>query len=154
MREYELCTGDIVLTRKGASIGNCRQVPSGIQLGVIDSDTIRVRLNPKAISVEFAVTLMHEGYMESAILKGQKGAVLPGLNTGTIANLFIALPPFDEQGTIVHFIAEQSGRFDALTAEAQRGIELLQERRTALISAAVTGKIDVRGFAPQNLEVA
>jgi type I restriction enzyme S subunit len=37
--------------------------------------------------------------------------------------------------------------FDALTAEAERAIELLQERRTALISAAVTGKIDVRGLA-------
>lgn len=38
-------------------------------------------------------------------------------------------------------------QLDALTAEAQRAIELLQERRTALISAAVTGKIDVRGLA-------
>jgi type I restriction enzyme, S subunit len=39
------------------------------------------------------------------------------------------------------------GQLDALTAEAERGIELLQERRIALISAAVTGKIDVRGLA-------
>ena len=39
------------------------------------------------------------------------------------------------------------GKFDTLTAEAQRAIDLLQERRTALISAAVTGQIDVRGLA-------
>jgi type I restriction enzyme S subunit len=38
-------------------------------------------------------------------------------------------------------------QFDDLTAEAERAIDLLQERRTALISAAVTGKIDVRGLA-------
>ena len=38
-------------------------------------------------------------------------------------------------------------QFDTLTAEAQRAIDLLQERRTALISAAVTGQIDVRGLA-------
>ena len=38
-------------------------------------------------------------------------------------------------------------KFDTLTAEAQRAIDLLQERRTALISAAVTGQIDVRGAA-------
>jgi type I restriction enzyme S subunit len=40
-------------------------------------------------------------------------------------------------------------KFDSLVAEAERAIELLQERRTALISAAVTGKIDVRDFAYQ-----
>jgi type I restriction enzyme S subunit len=38
-----------------------------------------------------------------------------------------------------------SAKFDTLTTEAQRAIDLLQERRTALISAAVTGQIDVRG---------
>ena len=40
-----------------------------------------------------------------------------------------------------------TAKLDALTAEAERGIELLQERRTALISAAVTGQIDVRELA-------
>jgi len=40
-------------------------------------------------------------------------------------------------------------KFDALSEESERAIELLQERRTALISAAVTGKIDVRDFACQ-----
>ena len=44
------------------------------------------------------------------------------------------------------FVARRLAKFDALTAEAQRAIDLLQERRTALISAAVTGKIDVRGL--------
>ena len=44
------------------------------------------------------------------------------------------------------FLSRETGEFDALTAEAQRAIDLLQERRTALISAAVTGQIDVRDF--------
>jgi len=48
---------------------------------------------------------------------------------------------------IVCRITELVNEFDALTAEAQRAIDLLQERRTALISAAVTGQIDVRGAA-------
>jgi type I restriction enzyme, S subunit len=43
-------------------------------------------------------------------------------------------------------------KFDALSEEAERAIKLLQERRTALISAAVTGKIDVRKFACQETE--
>jgi type I restriction enzyme S subunit len=144
LREYELQPGDLVLTRKGASIGNCRVVPADIQRGVIDSDTIRVRLDSEVIAIGFAVILMHEGYMESAILQRQKGSVLPGLNTDTIANLPIAIPPPGEQRSILAFLTEQMARFDTLTAEAQRAIDLLQERRTALISAAVTGQIDVR----------
>ena len=59
----------------------------------------------------------------------------------------IAVPPIDEQLAIEYAIHGEIEKLDALSAEAERGIELLQERRTALISAAVTGKIDVRGIA-------
>ena len=45
---------------------------------------------------------------------------------------------------IAEFLDTELAKFDTLTAEAQRAIDLLQERRTALISAAVTGQIDVR----------
>jgi type I restriction enzyme S subunit len=61
--------------------------------------------------------------------------------------IVIALPPALEQGSIMDAVRSQTDRFDALTAEAEQAIALLQERRTALISAAVTGKIDVRGCA-------
>ena len=56
----------------------------------------------------------------------------------------IALPPLNEQTAITEFLETEIATFDTLTAEAQRTIDLLQERRTALISAAVTGQIDVR----------
>lgn len=61
----------------------------------------------------------------------------------------LALPPVEEQHSIVSYISEQVQRIDELTAEATHAIDLLQERRTALISAAVTGKIDVRGLAAE-----
>ena len=53
-------------------------------------------------------------------------------------------PPVDEQVAISVFLDTEAAKFDTLTAEANRAIELLQERRSALISAAVAGKIDVR----------
>lgn len=53
-------------------------------------------------------------------------------------------PPILEQSAIASFLETECVRFDTLTVEAQRAIDLLQERRTALISAAVTGQIDVR----------
>ncbi len=73
----------------------------------------------------------------------------PHLNCGEVKFVDIPVPPLDEQTEIVEYISETEGQFDALTAEAQRAIGLLQERRTALISAAVTGKIDVRGLAAE-----
>ena len=66
------------------------------------------------------------------------------LNTDTVGSIRIAIPPADELHQILKFIDDESSRFDTLTAEAQRAIDLLQERRTALISAAVSGQIDVR----------
>ena len=53
-------------------------------------------------------------------------------------------PPSAEQAEIATFLEIEIGKFDTLTTEAQRAIDLLQERRTALISASVTGQIDVR----------
>ena len=55
-----------------------------------------------------------------------------------------AFPPLTEQTLIAAFLDQELAKIDTLTTEAQRAIDLLQERRTALISAAVTGQIDVR----------
>ena len=70
----------------------------------------------------------------------------PHLNCGEVKFVNIPLPPLDEQSAIVAFIDEQTAKFDALTAEALHAIDLLKEHRAALISAAVTGKIDVQGL--------
>ena len=69
------------------------------------------------------------------------------IDQGTIRDLMIPLPPLGEQREIVARTSVQVGKLDLLTEEAKRAIDLLQERRTALISAAVTGQIDVRGLA-------
>ena len=71
------------------------------------------------------------------------GAV-PSINEGQISSQRIALPRMEEQAAIIEYLNAETAKFDTLTAEAERAIDLLQERRTALISAAVTGQIDVR----------
>ena len=71
-------------------------------------------------------------------------AAVPGIDRNDIHVLPIGVPPRHEQTAIVELLETQTAKFDTLTAEAQRTIDLLQERRTALISAAVTGQIDVR----------
>ena len=59
-------------------------------------------------------------------------------------SLPLCIPPQDEQSQIAECLDAKTHLFLNLIREAERAIELLQERRTALISAAVTGKIDVR----------
>ena len=63
-----------------------------------------------------------------------------------IGDHFLMLPPLIEQTKIVDFTNGELLRFSRLVKEAELGVALLQERRSALISAAVTGKIDVRDW--------
>jgi type I restriction enzyme S subunit len=66
------------------------------------------------------------------------------MNQEKTKQLVVAVPPLDEQVAVATFLDEKKMKFDAIESQAVNQIALLQERRTALISAAVTGKIDVR----------
>ncbi len=72
----------------------------------------------------------------------------PNISQHLIRNSPIVRPPLREQASIAEFLEKASRRFDELAATAQRAIQLLAERRSALISAAVTGQIDVRELEP------
>jgi type I restriction enzyme S subunit len=76
--------------------------------------------------------------------RSKQSTNLASISSTNLMELPVVLPPDDEQVAILDHIRGQTSRFDALTVEAHRAIDLLQERRTALISAAVTGQIDVR----------
>lgn len=70
---------------------------------------------------------------------------LAATNKWILGNLPIVCPPLDEQRLIVALLDEQTSKIDTLIAETELFIELARERRSALITAAVTGQIDVRG---------
>lgn len=101
----------------------------------IASQTCSEYLHSLFTSVEFRKN--GEGHMYGA--GGQKR-----VPDDFVRNFEIAFPPIKEQLSITAFLDTETAKFDVLTAEANRAINLLQERRSALISAAVTGKIDVR----------
>lgn len=78
----------------------------------------------------------------------KQGATVESIEHTYLAETVIPLPPISEQSNIASFLDREIAKLDTLTNEAKTAITLLQERRTALISAAVTGKIDVRTFHP------
>ena len=76
---------------------------------------------------------------------------LPSMTQEDLLNLGFVIPPIDEQKEICQHLSNKLEVFSSLVNKAEQAIQLMQERRTALISAAVTGKIDVRGWlAPDN----
>ena len=103
------------------------------------------RIEPRYFAVLFNARPLRT-QIEQAI----SGAVglANNLPQSSIKNFSITLPPKDEQTRIVSFLDNETKKLDTLTTEAQRAIDLLKERRSALISAAVTGKIDVRALTP------
>ena len=86
-----------------------------------------------------------QGYNAQLLFAWAKqGATVESIEHNYLAQTVIPMPDVPEQVAIIEFLKAELSKFDNLTAEAQRAIDLLQERRTALISAAVTGQIDVR----------
>lgn len=77
----------------------------------------------------------------------KQGATVESIEQTYLADSVVPMPGLLEQAEIVEYVGVELAKFDTLTTEAQRAIDLLQERRTALISAAVTGQIDVRHLA-------
>lgn len=75
------------------------------------------------------------------------GSKMPRVGWDFMADLQLAIPPLEEQIAIADWLESTTAQFDTLTTTAEPAIALLQERRAALISAAVTGKIDVRDWA-------
>lgn len=89
--------------------------------------------------------------LRAQIISLATGGGQPNISQDVIKNLFMAAPCTNEQTAIANYLDVEISKLDTLQTEANNVIALLKERRTALISAAVTGKIDVRGWtAPQN----
>lgn len=143
LSRYELKPGDIMLTRKG-TLGKCASFPSGAVRGIADSDTIRIRLNHSLFSHWMLEnTLQYASYVSEQIALEKRGAILAGLNTSIIDNLLIAVPPMNEQQKIAAFGTKMLEKNSSLRESLISSIDRLKEYRAALITAAVTGQINV-----------
>ena len=91
-------------------------------------------------------SLLSNWFTSFVILESDRVA-MPKINREKLAEVFLPIPPENEQVELAVWLENKTAIVDALLEKAKSGIELLQERRTALISAAVTGKIDVRVLA-------
>ncbi len=111
----------------------------------------RITVIPGKATANYLALFLASNEAREQIEQGASGASqsMQNISQSVLMDLPIPLPYPEEQEIIRNAIAIQCDQIGGLTAEASEAIALLQERRSALISAAVTGQIDVRGTVPE-----
>ena len=134
--------GDIVMAMTGATIGKAGRYSSD-QPALLNQRVCIFRpVEPN--SQEYLWQVLGARFYTEHIALTAFGGAQPNISDKQLLQCIVPLPPASDQIAIAEFLEAELAKFDTLTAEAQRAIDLLQERRTALISNAVTGQIDVR----------
>lgn len=105
---------------------------------------VLLKINSKKAVGEFIVWQIYSDGIREYFNASTNGSTVGNLRLGTIRNTPIWLPSAEKQRQIAFHLNEQTIQIDTLIAESQRLIGLSKERRSALITAAVTGQIDVR----------
>ena len=103
-------------------------------------------IRPRTVDAGFISWALRERRIVEAIVARSTGVSYPAINAPEIGELFVTLPPLGEQRAISEFLDRETGRIDSLAAKMRLLIERLSEYRTALITAAVTGTIDLRAL--------
>ncbi|MDD2684591.1 MAG: restriction endonuclease subunit S [Gallionella sp.] len=137
--------GDVLFSKDG-TIGRTVVVKEEREF-VVASSLIIIRPDSAVLDSTFLHYLCRSFLVIQQVEGFVKGAGLPRLSIQNLLKVFGVFPQLEEQQIIAAHLDTETAKFDTLTAEANRAIALLQERRSALISAAVTGKIDVRQAA-------
>jgi len=147
IRRASLEEHDIVYGREGERWGHAALVPLSSKF-CLGQRMMQFRCGPNW-EPEFLMWLLNSRavYLQGAL--DTVGATSPHVNVATIRNYILPAPPRQEQAFIAGYLANAAAKHDLLIDESKVSSSVLQERRYALISAAVTGQIDVRGLVPE-----
>lgn len=140
---HELLEGDIVFARRG-ELGRCGLVTSEEVGWLCGTGSMRVRLYKNWVLPAFIIQVLSiNGAAEQLILESV-GSTMDNLNTKVLGDLLLPLPPTNEQKNIISYLQERNEYFQILLEKTQASIDEMSKYRSSLITAAVTGKIDVR----------
>jgi len=136
--------GDIIYSRN-ATVGEAALVAEGMHDFAMGQDVCLIRLDEVVLS-EYILYVLKSGVISNQLDLAMVGSTFKRINVDDIRNFAVALPSYEGQVEIVKKLTQILGKYDTLVVNAEKAISLMAERRTALISAAVTGKIDVRNW--------
>lgn len=140
-RNPQLKHNEILVVRSGAYTGDSAIIASAVVDCIAGYDMVYTA--HKAHAPFMAWVLLSKYMLNGQIYFKRMRAAQPHLNAEELGNFTVLLPPFPEQKAIADFLDRETSKIDSLVAKVETVIEKLKEYRTALISAAVTGKIDV-----------
>lgn len=145
---HDAIPGDVLIAGLGDEnnlLGRACVVPDDIGNAIVKADCYRFRVGPRVLPEYVALTLSATSRAECGFLA--TGATRDRLNLTLASARQIPVPPIEEQREIVAAVHRSATRLDELMAKVDCSIALLKERRSALITAAVTGQIDIREAA-------
>jgi type I restriction enzyme S subunit len=135
---YEIKEGDVLISMMG-TIGKCKVVPKGIQKGIMDSHLIRLSFDQTVVLSKFAALLIQEAfYIDTQLSLNSKGSIMSGLNSSIIKNLKLFLPTIEEQRLLLKYVNKKTNKLDNLISTKNQLVKLLEEKRQAMITEAVT----------------
>jgi type I restriction enzyme, S subunit len=144
METTRVSPGDVLLNITGASLGRCSIAPSNLGPANVNQHVCIIRADSTAAYPGYIQRTLISNSTKGQIFSFENGSSREGLNFQQVRNLRIALPPIIEQRAIASYLDRETAKIDELIAKVETAIERLKEYRSALISAVVTGKIDVR----------
>ena len=140
-RKYKPQRGDIFLIKSGATTGNVAFVDTDEEFNIW-SPLAAIRPKHKVAHTAFVFFFMKSREFFQSIELGWSYGTQQNISMNVIENIPIVIPPLLEQRAIAAFLDRETARIDALVAKKERLIELLQEKRSALITRAVTKGLD------------
>jgi type I restriction enzyme S subunit len=135
--------GDVLFTTE-APLGNVALVPDDMQY-ILSQRVVLLRSHPEQLMAEYLQRFLISSTFRQGVGLQATGSTAEGVKRRHLMAMPVCKPRVEEQRVIAAFLDRETAKLDALAAEVREAIERLQEFRTALISAAVTGKIEFRG---------
>lgn len=142
MQRYLVHPGDLLVSVMG-TIGRVAVVPDSAEPGIINPRLVRYRPDESQVTPRFMQVAMLAECSQAYLLLMAQGSTMDGLNMGTLAELALPLPPLEEQHEVLRALQRGSSGVDGGTVSLRLQLERLQEYRQALITAAVTGQLDI-----------
>ncbi|WP_213781808.1 restriction endonuclease subunit S [Caballeronia sp. dw_276] len=135
-------SGDLLFSIT-AYLGSVAVVPENLEPAFVSQHIALVRLRKEKVLPLWVAYLSLSWVGKTYLATQGYGGTKVQLSLDDVACLLTTAPPLEEQRTILKFLEREVVKVDALAAKAERAIDLLRERRSAMVAAAVTGKIDV-----------